>query len=156
MNPERRHPSWDPFDPNVLSIIDPNSSLGRDLAISLQATAMEENPDENRGPLPLTDEQIQSITETLPHLTESDLENLGHRDSSCTICMNTFLASLAEEEIAKVMESPAQPAELCGVTRLVDTCEHLFCRKDLLTWIRGRVSVKWGLPSSRTGAFTPP
>jgi hypothetical protein len=94
--------------------------------------------------------------------------------------MNTFLASLAEEEIAKVMESPAQPAELCGVTRLVDTCEHLFCRKELsvpihltpsvsqlthcyyladaslLTWIRGRVSVKWGLPSSRTGAFTPP
>jgi hypothetical protein len=56
MNPEHRHPSWDPFDPNVLSIIDPNSSLGRDLAISLQATAMEENPDENRGPLPLTDE----------------------------------------------------------------------------------------------------
>jgi hypothetical protein len=57
MDSERRYPSWNPFDPNVLSVIDPNSSLGRDLAISLQASAMEENPDsENRGSLPLTDE----------------------------------------------------------------------------------------------------
>lgn len=79
-----------------------------------------------------------------------------------------------------VMESPAQPAELFGVTRLVDTCGHLFCRKELsvpihltpsvsqlnivitglmlslLTWIRGRVSVRSGLRASRTGAFTPP
>jgi hypothetical protein len=46
-------------------------------------------------------------------------------DSSCSICLNTFLASLAKEEIAQVMDSPAQPPELLGVTRLVDTCEYI-------------------------------
>ena len=63
------------------------------------------------------------------------------------------------------MDSPAQPPELLGVTRLVDTCGHIFCRKELsansvtlilcrfrcstcagdtslLTWIRARVSFK--------------
>jgi hypothetical protein len=39
---ERRRPAWNPFDPNVLSVVDPNSQLGRDLAISLQASAEEE------------------------------------------------------------------------------------------------------------------
>lgn len=33
-------PVWDPMDHNVLSLVDPNSDLGRDL-ISLQATAGE-------------------------------------------------------------------------------------------------------------------
>ena len=42
-----RSPAWDPFDPNVLSVIDPNSPLGRDLAISLQATAEEEGEENN-------------------------------------------------------------------------------------------------------------
>ncbi|KAI0254716.1 hypothetical protein BJV78DRAFT_1152022 [Lactifluus subvellereus] len=138
MDPERtRYPSWDPFDPNVLSVVDPDSPLGRDLAISLQGSALEdaENSD---NPSPLTDEcpesalrQIETIAEKLPRLTESDLQALGHRDSSCSICLNTFLASLAEEEIALVMDSPAQPPELLGVTRLVDTCGHIFCRKEL-------------------------
>ena len=45
--------------------------------------------------------------------------------------MNTFLASLAEEEMAQAMDSPAQPAEDLGVTRLIDTCGHVFCRKEL-------------------------
>ena len=45
--------------------------------------------------------------------------------------MNTFLASLAEEEMARAMDSPAQPAEDLGVTRLIDTCGHAFCRKEL-------------------------
>lgn len=47
-------PSWDPMDPNVLSVIDPNSDLGRDLAISLQAAAEEEEEENNTGRL--TDE----------------------------------------------------------------------------------------------------
>jgi hypothetical protein len=47
-------PSWDPMDPNVLSVVDPNSDLGRDLAISLQATAEEEEEENNTGRL--TDE----------------------------------------------------------------------------------------------------
>ena len=64
------------------------------------------------------------------------------------------------------MDSPAQPVEDLGVTRLADTCEHVFCRKELSTsivvtvhlhiasiadhnallslsaWIRGRVRIK--------------
>ena len=54
--------------------------------------------------------------------------------------MNTFRASLAEEEMAQAMDSPAQPAEELGVTRLIDTCGHIFCRKEysypkLFFWI---------------------
>jgi hypothetical protein len=95
--------------------------------------------------------QIESITEKLPRLTEADLERLGQRgaprpayhvalssslvpmrqDASCPICMNTFLAALAEEEIAYAMDSPAQPLEERGVTRLAETCGHAFCRKEL-------------------------
>jgi len=71
-------------------------------------------------------------------LTEADLDRLGQRDSSCSICLNTFLACIAEEETAYVMDSPAQPVDDLGVTRLADTCEHVFCRKDLLAWIRDR------------------
>ena len=66
--------------------------------------------------------------------------------------------------MAYVMDSPAQPVEDLGVTRLADTCEHLFCRKELstlmlilctlhtashnalfnslLAWIRDRVRIK--------------
>ncbi|KAF8484742.1 hypothetical protein DFH94DRAFT_246162 [Russula ochroleuca] len=40
--------------------------------------------------------------------------------------------------MAYVMDSPAQPVEDLGVTRLADTCEHVFCRKDLLAWIRDK------------------
>jgi hypothetical protein len=75
--------------------------------------------------------QIESIVENLPRLTEADLERLGHKDASCSICLNTFLACLAEEEIAYAMDSPAQPVEDRGVTRLAETCGHVFCRKEL-------------------------
>ena len=51
---EHRRPSWDPFDPNVLSVVDPNSDLGRDLALSLQANAEEEEEENNT--ISLTDE----------------------------------------------------------------------------------------------------
>ena len=51
----RRRPAWDPFDPNVLSVVDPNSQLGRDLAISLQAAA-EEEAEESGNAITLTDE----------------------------------------------------------------------------------------------------
>jgi len=129
-------PSWDPMDPNVLSMVDPNSSLGRDLAITLQASAEEEEEENNRRSL--TDDQIKDIVERLPRLTEADLESLGQRDSSCSICLNTFLACVAQEEMAYVMDSPARPVEDLGVTRLADTCGHIFCRKDLLAWIRDR------------------
>ena len=54
---QRRRPAWDPFDPNVLSVVDPNSQLWRDLAISLQATAEEEAEESgNSNTISLTDE----------------------------------------------------------------------------------------------------
>ena len=93
--------------------------------------------------------QIKAIIDKLPRLTEADLERSGHhgascqhdllirghpsyfgKDSSCSICLNTLLASIAEEEMAYVMDSPAQPVEDLGVTRLAGTCEHVFCRKE--------------------------
>ncbi|KAI0034077.1 hypothetical protein K488DRAFT_46262 [Vararia minispora EC-137] len=82
------------------------------------------------------DREIDRVAESLPRLTEDDLRRLGHHDSACPICMNTHLASLAEEEHAQVMDSPAHALEDLGVTRLSQTCGHLFCRKDLLTWVR--------------------
>ena len=51
---QRRLPSWDPFDPNVLSMVDPDSQLWRDLALSLQASAEEEGEENNT--ISLTDE----------------------------------------------------------------------------------------------------
>jgi bacterioferritin-associated ferredoxin len=99
-----------------------------ELAISLQADSDSEG---ENNPGALTDDEIEAIIEKLPRLTEADLERCGHHDSSCPICLNTFLASIAEEEMAYVMDSPAQPVEDLGVTRLADTCEHVFCRKEL-------------------------
>jgi hypothetical protein len=57
----------------------------------------------------------------------------GHSaaDSACPICMNSYLATLAEEEHAQAMDSPAVVVEDCGLARLSRTCGHIFCRKEL-------------------------
>ncbi|KAF8558929.1 hypothetical protein OG21DRAFT_1503887 [Imleria badia] len=52
-------------------------------------------------------------------------------DDVCPICFNTFLATLAEEEVARAMDSPAHPVDELGVTKLQNTCGHIFCRKEL-------------------------
>lgn len=52
-------------------------------------------------------------------------------DDICPICFNSFLATLAEEEVAQVMDSPAHPVDELGVTKLRKTCGHMFCRKEL-------------------------
>ena len=52
-------------------------------------------------------------------------------DSNCPICLTSLLAILAEEETAVAMDSPAHPIEELGVTRLAQTCGHIFCRKEL-------------------------
>lgn len=52
-------------------------------------------------------------------------------DSVCPICLTSLHAILAEEETAIAMESPAHPIEELGVTRLSQTCGHIFCRKEL-------------------------
>ncbi|KAL5530130.1 hypothetical protein ACEPAF_6387 [Sanghuangporus sanghuang] len=86
--------------------------------------------------LQLTNSQREKFIEKLPSLTENDLTALDEKDSSCPICFTPFLAILASEEMASAMESPALSVEDLGVTRLAETCGHVFCRKDITTWIR--------------------
>lgn len=54
-------------------------------------------------------------------------------DNCCPICFNTFLAVLASEEMALAMDSPAVATEELGVTRLVETCGHIFCRREYVS-----------------------
>ncbi|KAG2118793.1 uncharacterized protein F5147DRAFT_666863 [Suillus discolor] len=85
--------------------------------------------------------RIQELITSLPKISETELKDLGHSESVCPICFNTFLAVLAEEEMALVMDSPAHPVEELGVTRLHETCGHIFCRRDITKWIQdGRES----------------
>jgi hypothetical protein len=64
-------------------------------------------------------------------LTHSPPTTHSPPDASCPICFTQLLAILTEEEIAIAMDSPAHPIDELGVTRLKDTCGHVFCRKEL-------------------------
>ncbi|KAI0632102.1 hypothetical protein C8Q77DRAFT_1158773 [Trametes polyzona] len=77
--------------------------------------------------------RLDEFASSLPRLTERDLAALGQSDSTCPICLTSLLALLAEEEMALAMDSPAHPVEELGVTRLAQTCGHIFCRKELST-----------------------
>ncbi|KAF9451683.1 hypothetical protein P691DRAFT_723419 [Macrolepiota fuliginosa MF-IS2] len=93
------------------------------------------SPAEQSG---LNEERINALLETLSTISEKELEELGHKDSTCSICMQSFLAILAEGETASVMESPALYSGELGVTRLNQPwqCGHLFCRRDITKWIK--------------------
>ncbi|KAI1789602.1 hypothetical protein LXA43DRAFT_1020357 [Ganoderma leucocontextum] len=96
---------------------------------------------------------LDSFAGELPKLTESDLASLGQSDSTCPICLTSLLAILAEEETALAMDSPAHPVEELGVTRLVRTCGHIFCRKDIRGWLyQGNTTC----PTCRTPFIAPP
>ncbi|KAG1755742.1 hypothetical protein EDB19DRAFT_1662778 [Suillus lakei] len=97
--------------------------------------AMLEQQSLGRPRLP-SHKRTQELITSLPKISETELKDLGHSESVCPICLNTFLAILAEEEVALVMDSPAHPVEELGVTRLQETCGHLFCRRDITKWIR--------------------
>ncbi|KAI9574620.1 hypothetical protein HD554DRAFT_2166089 [Boletus coccyginus] len=79
----------------------------------------------------LSHQQRQKLFNELPRVTEADLVASGHQDDVCPICFNAFLATLAEEEVAHAMDSPAHPVDELGVTKLQNTCGHIFCRKEL-------------------------
>ncbi|KAL4269364.1 RING-type domain-containing protein [Pleurotus pulmonarius] len=83
-------------------------------------------------------EAMAEAVKDLPTLTEPQIISLGHKDSVCAICFNTFLAILAEQEMAEAMDSPTHAVEELGVTRLSQEwqCGHLFCRKDIVKWIQ--------------------
>ncbi|KAM5535049.1 hypothetical protein V8D89_011277 [Ganoderma adspersum] len=96
---------------------------------------------------------LDTFAGELPKLTESDLASLGQSDSTCPICLTSLLAILAEEETALAMDSPAHPLEELGVTRLVRTCGHVFCRKDIRGWLyQGNTTC----PTCRTPFIAPP
>ncbi|EGN93080.1 hypothetical protein SERLA73DRAFT_79122 [Serpula lacrymans var. lacrymans S7.3] len=78
-----------------------------------------------------TQQQTADLIKGLPQLTEEDLLKAGHQESLCPICFNPFLAIIAEEEMALAMDSPAHPPELLGVTKLSESCGHIFCRREL-------------------------
>lgn len=96
----------------------------------LRAMIEQEDSPLGRFRLP-TDKRTQELIASLPKISETELKDLGHSESVCPICLNTFLAILAEEETALVMDSPAHPVEELGVTRLHETCGHMFCRREL-------------------------
>ncbi|KAH9922776.1 uncharacterized protein BXZ73DRAFT_51216 [Epithele typhae] len=96
---------------------------------------------------------LDGFASSLPKLSESDLAALGHSDSTCPICLTSLLAILSEEEMASVMDSPAHPVEELGVTRLAQTCGHIFCRKDIRGWLfQGNTTC----PTCRTPFIEPP
>ncbi|KAJ3529844.1 hypothetical protein NM688_g7794 [Phlebia brevispora] len=89
---------------------------------------------------------VQNFFSSLPKLTEKDLIALNEADSSCPICLTSFLAILAEEETAIAMDSPAHPIEELGVTRLSATIRNWLsqgrnscptCRRRIIASIPG-------------------
>jgi len=97
--------------------------------------------------------KVKEFAEGLPKLTERDLVELDEVTSPCPICLTPFSAILAEEETALALDSPAHPVEQLGVTRFKDTCGHIFCRKDTLSWVnQGRTTC----PTCRHPFIDPP
>lgn len=88
-----------------------------------------------REMFPLDSQALKKLISELPYITERDLAATGELDNACPICFIPFSAILAEHEMAAVMDSPAQPVEELGITKLSKTCGHIFCRKDISTWV---------------------
>jgi len=115
-----------------------SAPTGRDLQLRADLqTVIRHRRFNERDSIRLSSQQIRQVTDSLPKLSEVDLERIGQLESMCPICMNLHRVSIAEEEHAQAMDSPALPIDDMGVTQLKETCGHIFCRKDILTWVRG-------------------
>ncbi|KAJ7283694.1 hypothetical protein C8J57DRAFT_1710045 [Mycena rebaudengoi] len=79
----------------------------------------------------LTPEQSEKLISSLPRLTEAQVLEKGEHDALCPICFTPF-AAILEEEATLSIDSPA---DNLGVTKLAETCGHLFCRRDISKWI---------------------
>ncbi|KAJ7700037.1 hypothetical protein B0H17DRAFT_1005912 [Mycena rosella] len=75
-------------------------------------------------PLASVKDRIAAFLESLPTLSKDVLDP----NDCCPICLSSFEALLTDEATS------AAPNDECGVTKL--NCGHIFCRKDLLEWIR--------------------
>ncbi|KAG2013705.1 hypothetical protein CC2G_010585 [Coprinopsis cinerea AmutBmut pab1-1] len=78
------------------------------------------------------EDRVAALLKDLPRLTEAEVVAAGERDGSCSVCYVPYLAILAEEETASAMDTPAQPLEHHGLTKLSKPwqCGHIFCRKE--------------------------
>ncbi|KAJ7744489.1 hypothetical protein DFH07DRAFT_834492 [Mycena maculata] len=79
---------------------------------------MENNHDPNSS----VEDCIATFIHSLPFLSKDVLD----AEDSCPICLTSFEALLETDAV--------EGNEECGVTKL--DCGHIFCRKDLLEWIR--------------------
>ncbi|PCH41495.1 hypothetical protein WOLCODRAFT_137425 [Wolfiporia cocos MD-104 SS10] len=82
-----------------------------------------------------THERMALAISELPTLAKESIP-LG---DSCPICLNTF-ESIYEGHVQNEglsAEIAAEPVALMGVTKL-EGCGHIFCRVDMVEWIRGR------------------
>ncbi|GBE79767.1 hypothetical protein BKA93DRAFT_821456 [Sparassis latifolia] len=82
-----------------------------------------------------TQERIGLAISKLPTLTKSQIP----LDDSCPICLISFKAiyDKPEDRENELVGLTPEPIPLGGVTKL-DVCGHVFCREDLIEWIRGR------------------
>jgi len=86
--------------------------------------------------LPLVDHvALKKLISELPSMSEQELAAAGELDSPCPICFMPFSTILAEHEMAAAMDSPAHPIEELGITKLSNTCGHIFCRRDIMAWV---------------------
>jgi len=86
-------------------------------------------------------------------MTEQELAAAGELDSTCPICFISFSAILADHETAAAIDTPARPVEELGITKLSKTCGHIFCRKDIMTWVTTNHRT---CPTCRTPLITEP
>ncbi|KAE9410445.1 hypothetical protein BT96DRAFT_871338 [Gymnopus androsaceus JB14] len=69
-------------------------------------------------------ELINNFIESLPYLDKDEVPE----DSCCAICLIPFEEIFEDVSIDKPLDG--------GVTQL-PSCQHIFCRHDLVEWIRG-------------------
>ncbi|KAJ7047419.1 hypothetical protein C8F04DRAFT_1247073 [Mycena alexandri] len=80
------------------------------------------------------EDRITAFIRTLPFLS---LTKDVDAEDSCPICLTSFEALLQDADSEPAQCNPrraSEDASECGVTKL--SCGHIFCRKDLLEWIR--------------------
>ncbi|KAF9651130.1 hypothetical protein BDM02DRAFT_977210 [Thelephora ganbajun] len=102
---------------------------------------------------PVDHAALKKLISELPSMSEQELAAAGELDSACPICFVPFSAILAEHEIAAAMDSSAHPTEELGITKLSKTCGHIFCRKDIMTWVTTNHRT---CPACRTPILTEP
>jgi len=98
------------------------SDTGRIVSSRRSSTSCRASKSANSSP--------SSTTVCVPCFDLDQISDKQLSDALCPICMNSFAAVIAEEELAHAMDSPAVAADTLGVTRLHKTCGHVFCRKE--------------------------